>query len=153
LVTGISLMDNQVQVSINNLPLDYGMVRDLFHKAADLELNVDMISIIASDGALHVSFTIIEDKKKAIDAAIKTALSELEGYSIEYNKGYAKVSVVGIGMKTGTGVAYKFFDALKDMPIKLVTTSEIKISCLIADEYKKQAVEKLAEVFNLTDSE
>jgi aspartate kinase len=60
-----------------------------------------------------------------------------------------KVSVVGTGMRSGIGVASSFFNALSGIPIKLVTTSEIAISCLIEEQYKEQAVRMIAREFNL----
>ncbi|MDY6894934.1 MAG: aspartate kinase, partial [Thermotogota bacterium] len=60
-----------------------------------------------------------------------------------------KISVVGIGMKKARGVASRFFKAIEDTPIFLVTTSEIKISCLIPKQYKQKAVENIAKEFDL----
>ena len=142
-------MDNQTQVHIRKLPVDYSLVRDVFKKFASAGLNVDMISIIDNGSDLALSFTIVEDKKKYLQTAIKRALKDLRGYDIEYNSGYAKVSVVGVGMKTNVGVAADFFGALKNIPIRLVTTSEIIISCLVEAKYKQDAVTALAKKFKL----
>lgn len=148
-VTGLSAMDNQTQVHIRKLPVDYSLVRDVFKKFASAGLNVDMISIIDNGSDLALSFTIVEDKKKYLQTAIKRALKDLRGYDIEYNSGYVKVSVVGVGMKTNVGVAAEFFGALKNIPIRLVTTSEIIISCLVEAKHKQDAVTALAKKFKL----
>jgi aspartate kinase len=148
-VTGMSVMDNETQVTINNLPVDFKLVKNLFEKIAVAGLNVDMISIINYENNLSVSFTIIEDKKRELDKTLNKVLKELEGWKIEYAAGYVKLSTVGIGMKSSVGVASRFFKALQDIPIKLVTTSEIRISCLIEAEYKEEAVKAIVKEFEL----
>jgi aspartate kinase len=87
-----------------------------------------MISIIADEAGLNVSFTIIGENEKSISSAIKKVLKDLSKYTMEFHPGYTKVTVVGIGMKSSTGVASDFFNAMKNIPIRFVTTSEIKIS-------------------------
>ena len=148
LVTGLSVMDDQTQVTLTNLPLDYTLVQNIFESAAREDLNVDMISIISNAG-LNISFTIVEDKQKHMEEALAHLLRDLEGLNIHYHTGYSKISIVGVGMKSSSGVAAKFFNALKGIPVKLVTTSEIKISCLVDKEYKDKAVKALTGVFEL----
>ncbi|MGE5499595.1 MAG: aspartate kinase [Syntrophothermus sp.] len=148
-VTGCSIMENQTQVFIRNLPVDYSRIKDLFAKVATEGLNVDMISIINTGTNLEVSFTIIQEKTKHIDAALKKVLSDLEDWNAEFNSGFIKLSVVGIGMRSGIGVASDFFKALENIPIRLVTTSEIAISCLIEEAYKQQAVDAIVKEFGL----
>lgn len=148
-VTGCSLMENQTQVFIKHLPVDYSLVRRIFEKVALEGLNVDMISIINSESNLVVSFTIVESKKKHLQAALNKVLSDLKDWDVEYHTGNVKVSIVGIGMRSGIGVASTFFKALENIPIKLVTTSEIAISCLIGDEHKQAAVDALVKEFKL----
>ncbi len=148
-VTGMSVLDNETQVTINNLPVDFKLVRTIFEKIAAAGLNVDMISIINYEQNLSVSFTIVEDKKRELDKTLNKVLKELEGWKIEYNPDYVKLSTVGIGMKSSVGVASRFFKALQDIPIKLVTTSEIRISCLIEAKYKQEAVDAIVKEFEL----
>lgn len=148
-VTGLSVMENQTQVTITNLELDYSLVKTIFEDAAKEHLNVDMISIINTGDTLNISFTIIEEKKKHMDASLKRMLKHLKGWNVNYNSGYAKISVVGVGMKSSYGVATRFFSALGNTPIRLVTTSEIKISCLLEDKYKEKAIKSLIAEFKL----
>ena len=148
-VTGLSVMENQTQVTITNLELDYSLVKTIFEDAAKEHLNVDMISIINTGDTLNISFTIIEEKKKHMDASLKRMLKHLKGWNVNYNSGYAKISVVGVGMKSSYGVATRFFGALGNTPIRLVTTSEIKISCLLEDKYKEKAIKSLIAEFKL----
>ncbi len=147
-VTGISSMDRQTQVTITKLPLDYTIIHDIFESVAKHGLNVDMISVISNSG-LNVSFTIIEDEKHNFQAALSEVLQDLPKLNIKYQSGYSKVSIVGIGMKSSSGVAARYFSALKDIPVKLVTTSEIKISCLVEEKYKNDAMQALIKMFEL----
>ena len=147
-VTGISSMDKQTQVTISKLPLDYTIIHDIFESVAKHGLNVDMISVISNSG-LNVSFTIIEDEKHNFQKALSEVLQDLPKLNIQYHSGYSKVSIVGIGMKSSSGVASKYFNALKDIPVKLVTTSEIKISCLVEEKYKNDAMQALIKMFEL----
>lgn len=148
-VTGLSVMDDQAQVTISNLDLDYTLVHKIFENVSAENLNVDMISIINTGEKLNISFSIIESVKDKLDKALKNILKNLKGWDIDYKSGFTKISVVGIGMKSATGVASRFFSALKGIPILLVTTSEIKISCLIEEQYKEKTVKSLVKEFKL----
>ncbi len=147
-VSGLSVMDNQTQVTLSNLPLNYNLVQQIFEKVAREELNVDMISIISNSG-LNISFTVIEEKKSHVAKALSQILKDMKGFNIHYNSGNSKISIVGIGMKSSSGVASKYFKALEKIPVKLVTTSEIKISCLVEEKYKDKAIKALVETFEL----
>ncbi len=148
-VTGLSVLENETQVTITNLPVDFSLVKRLFEKIATAGFNVDMISIINQNNNLSVSFTIIDTKQKELDKTLKIVLGELDGFKIGYNLNFVKISTVGIGMKSSVGVASRFFKALQDIPIQLVTTSEIRISCLIEEKYKQKAVDSLVKEFEL----
>lgn len=148
-VTGLTVQENQTQVVLKNLPLDYSLIRKLFQKVATAGFNVDMISIITDEKSLNISFTIIDESKKSIASAIKKVLRDLSKFTMEFYPGFIKVTVVGIGMKSSTGVASDFFIAMKNIPIRLVTTSEIKISCLIEKEFLSEAVRSLTKKFRL----
>ena len=147
-VSGLSVMDNQTQVTLSNLPLDYNLVQQIFEKVAKEGLNVDMISVISNTG-LNISFTIIEEKKLHIEKALTQILKDMKGFNVNYHSGFSKISIVGIGMKSSSGVASKYFKALEKIPVKLVTTSEIKISCLVEEKFKEKAVKSLVEAFEL----
>ncbi len=148
-VTGCSVTENETQVIIKKLPVDYSIVQDLFGSVAAEGLNVDMISMINTGEELVISFTVISEKIKDLEAAVNRSLSGIDTHVIEYHPDYLKLSVVGIGMKSEGGVAATFFKALKNIPVKLVTTSEIKISCLIDKQFKDEAVKNIVNAFNL----
>lgn len=147
-VNGLSVMDNQTQVTISNLPLDYTYVHKIFESVARENLNVDMISIISNSG-LNISFTVVEEKKSHLEEALSHLLRDLKELNITYYSGYSKISIVGIGMKSSTGVAANYFKALEGIPVKLVTTSEIKISCLVEEKFKEKAIKALTKTFDL----
>lgn len=147
-VSGLSVMDNQTQVIISNLPQHYTLVQKIFEHVANEGLNVDMISII-SNPALNISFTIIEDKRSHVEEALSHLLKDFGELNIHYQSGFTKISIVGIGMRSSSGVAAGFFRALNNIPVKLVTTSEIKISCLVEESFKAEAIKSLTSHFNL----
>lgn len=148
-VTGLSVKDNQTQVTLSRLPEDYTLIHKIFHNVAEQGLNVDMISLIEDDHNLTVSFTIIDENKENIESALHHSLKDLEKWHITYHPGYSQISIVGIGMRSSSGVASTFFGAMQQIPIKLVTTSEIKISCLVETAFKLRAVNALTNAFDL----
>ncbi|HMA62351.1 MAG TPA: aspartate kinase [bacterium] len=148
-VTGLSVMENQTQVTISNLPPDHKVVNKMFKYLGDKQLNIDMISIINIDDSLNLSFSYVEKDKNYFKKALDDFQENFKKSNITHEHNFIKLSVVGLGMRKEGGVASRFFNALDSLPINLVTTSEIKISCLLDNQYKKQAVAALAEEFNL----
>ena len=148
IVTGMSLMKNQTRVSITNLPENHTLLQIIFEKLSQ-KFNVDMISLISIDNKINVSLSIIEEEMENFDKYLQKALQNIDNSKISYEHGYVKLSVVGIGMKTEKEVASRFFKSLQNIPIKLVTTSEIKISCLIEQKNTAKAIEALVKEFNL----
>lgn len=148
-VTGLTIQENQTQVILMNLPVNYSLVRKLFSQVAVAGFNVDMISIIADSNHITVSFTIVDENKVHLDKTVKKVLKDLLNYKLDFHSGYVKVSIAGIGMKSSVGVASDFFKALKEIPFRLVTTSEIKISVLIEKKYLKKTINSLTKKFNL----
>jgi len=148
-VTGLSVLDNQTQVTLSRLPEDYTLIHKIFQNVAEEGLNVDMISVIDDDNSLTVSFSIIDESREDVESALQHSLKDLEQWNISYHPGYSKLSIVGVGMRSSSGVASKFFGALQQIPIKLVTTSEIKISCLMETSFKQKAVASLTKAFDL----
>ena len=150
-VSGLSVMRDQTQIILSNLPHGAEINREVFSIASGKNWNIDMISIIQINGHVDVAFSVVE----SIIDDIKTTYEELfEAHSevaIRTQTGFAKISVVGLGMRTETGVASRFFSALAkgSINVKMVTTSEIKISVLIPQEQLETAVKCLSEEFDL----
>jgi aspartate kinase len=148
-VTGLSLDDNQIQVNVLNLPNNYKFVNDIFESASKYNINIDMISIIYHEKSIDMSFSVVDESIEEVKNYLDKYTSEHDRITVEYKDKLTKLSIVGLGMKKEKGVAYRFFSRLNSIPIKLVTTSEIKISCLIEEKYKEKAVKELTEEFEL----
>lgn len=148
-VTGLSVSNNQTLVTIYNLPLDSAIVFSIFDEVYKQNFNVDMISLIQTKLNLHLSFTILSEKKESLDTALRNLCEKYSDSHIEYHEGYSKVSIVGIGMRSSPGVARRLFKVLKPYHIQMVTTSEIKISCLVMQKDIKNIVKAIAEEFDL----
>ena len=151
-ITGISVLDNVEVVTINNFPNSSKAVSELFSKLASSEINVDMINqSVTSQDKISISFT--------CDAAelnnVKTVLDELSrkyvGFKVNTSLRVSKLSVVGLGMRSQSGVAANIFKILadNDIPFHLVTTSEISISYAIPSNLVKRAVELVAKAYKL----
>ncbi len=149
-VSGIALDKNQARVSIVNCEDKPGIAAEFFGVLAEKNINVDMIVQTNShDGKTDLDFTIPKNELESTKAA-------LDGYkniteAIEYDTDISKVSIVGVGMKSHTGVASSAFKALakENINIKMISTSEIKISMVIDEKYSELAVRTLHEVYNL----
>jgi aspartate kinase len=124
-------------------------VNDIFELASKYNINIDMISIIYHEESIDMSFSVVDENIEEVKNYIEKYTSEHERIIVEYKDNLTKLSIVGLGMKKEKGVAYRFFSRLNSIPIKLVTTSEIKISCLIEEKYKEKAVKELTEEFEL----
>lgn len=149
MVSSLSVMDNQAHVTISHLPEDYTVIHNIFDYIAKEDLNVDMISVINMESSITLSFSIIEDEKHDVQITLDPILSKYENCKVEFEHGFMKTSIVGVGMRTARGVASRFFGALSHIPIKMVTTSEIKISALLEEKYKDEVIALLAEEFSL----
>lgn len=149
-VTGLSVDENQTQVTILNLPSDHFFINKIFEIAANKNLNIDMISIIKNNNdKTDISFSIVDSVIDNFRDLLSELLENHQENFIDFKNDLVKISVVGIGMRKAKGVASRFFKAIEGIPILLVTTSEIKISCLIPKQYKQKAVESLAKEFDL----
>ncbi|HEY2184684.1 MAG TPA: aspartate kinase [Xanthobacteraceae bacterium] len=152
-VTGIAFSKDEAQISIRRVQDKPGVAAAIFGPLADANINVDMIvQNVSSDGATtDLTFTVpAGDYERAADVLIK--VKELVGYErVDGANDVAKVSVIGIGMRSHAGVAAKAFKALaaKGINIRAITTSEIKFSLLIDASYTELAVRTLHSLYEL----
>ncbi|MEQ8481174.1 MAG: aspartate kinase [Hoeflea sp.] len=152
-VTGIAYAKDEAQISLRRLSDRPGVSAAIFGPLADAHINVDMIvQNISEDGSrTDMTFTVPSgDAEKAL--AVLSGQKDAIGYDVvQSESGLAKVSVIGIGMRSHTGVAASAFKALaeKSINIKAITTSEIKISILIDGAYAELAVRTLHSVYGL----
>lgn len=151
LVSGIAFTRDEAKVTLLRVPDVPGVAANVFGPLAKASINVDMIvQNVATDGkTTDITFTVSR-------ADLEKALETIEKAGLEYGQlitadNVAKVSVVGIGMRSHSGVADKMFSTLaeKSINIQVISTSEIKISILIAEEYVELAVRALHTAYEL----
>jgi aspartate kinase len=152
LVSGIALDRNQARISLMGVKDRPGIASDIFNALADAEVNVDMIiQNKAVDETTNIDFTVpvgdLHDAKKVVDTFVQSG--EIKDDS--YNENIAKVSVVGVGMKSHAGVAAKAFSTMakENININMISTSEIKISMVIDEKYAELAVRSLHSAYEL----
>lgn len=151
-ITGLSVLDNIMMVNLMNLPSGVTNAAEVFTRLAEEGINVDMISRVPmSDGTVSLSFTAPVADQAAVEEVLRFYLKDLPQVTLEIETDIVKVSVVGSGMRTQSGVAARLFQLLADhrIPFKAVTTSEISISYTMAADCKDQAVQVIAEAFDL----
>lgn len=157
LITGVTYSKSDAQITLTGVKDKPGVAAAVFGPLADAEINVDMIvQNISSDGTTDITFTI---PKTDLERAV-AELEKVRGKVIEYkklvtNKAVAKVSVVGVGMKSHAGIAQKMFQTLADKGVNIlvISTSEIKISVLISEEYMELAMRALHTAYGLDAKE
>jgi len=152
-VSGITYNKNEARIEVMRLPDVPGVAAKLFKPIADANIVVDMIIQTSSTekGYADVAFTVPKsDFAKALQIVKETA-KELDGKEVKSNEDIAKVSIVGVGMRSHSNVAAQMFSALakEGINIQMISTSEIKISCVIDSKYTELAVRTLHDAFEL----
>ena len=149
LVSGIALDRNQARVTLRGVKDEPGIAAKIFNKLASENINVDMIiQNVGLDGITNLGFTVpeneLEDTKKVMNGLNASEL-------IEFDPHIVKVSVVGVGMQSHSGVASKAFDTLarENINIQMISTSEIKVSMVVHEKYGELAVRALHSAYNL----
>jgi len=152
LVSGIALDRNQARISLMGVKDRPGIASDIFNKLAEAEVNIDVIiQNKAHDGTTNIDFTVpvsdLSDAKSVVDTFVKSG----EVQADSYNEDICKVSVVGVGMKSHSGVAAKAFSTMakNNINIHMISTSEIKVSMVINEKYAELAVRGLHDAYEL----
>jgi aspartate kinase len=151
-VSGAALTKNEAEITIAGVPDQPGTSYAIFSKLFGVNVAVDMIVQNAgADGSADISFTVLEDDLPKALAASKKAAEELRAEAVLHDAGLSKVSIVGLGMATQTGVADRMFRALADAKINIeaITTSEIKVSVLVKREQALAALRAVHSEFEL----
>ena len=150
LVSGVTYDKDEAKITLLKVPDRPGLAAQIFSPIAEAHIVVDMIIQNASeDGTTDLTFTVSKaDYKKAISLVEKTA-SAIQAKGIKVDPNIAKVSIVGVGMRTHAGVAAKMFRVLarEGINIEMISTSEIKISVVIGEKQMERAVRVLHEEF------
>jgi len=153
LVSGIAYSRDEAKITLTRVPDRPGVAAGIFGPLAAANINVDMIVQNVSGGGdfTDLTFTVA---KADIDRALKVLNerhSELRFEGIRPDPNVVKVSVIGVGMRSHAGIAQRMFSTLaeKGINIQVISTSEIKISVLIAEEYTELAVRSLHTAYGL----
>jgi aspartate kinase len=151
-VAGVTGDRNQAKITIVGVPDKPGIAARIFGPVAEAHINVDMIIQNISQAALtDLSFTVPRaDLKKAVPL-IQAVAKDIEAKSVSITEAIAKVSLIGVGMRSHSGVAAKMFEVLsrEGINIMMISTSEIKISCVIDEKYLELAMRALHSAFDL----
>ncbi len=152
-IRGISIERSQARVTVTGIPDEPGMSGAILGALGDAEINLDMIiSNIASDGFARHSFTMHSNDLGKAQAALKPVLEKLgTNAKVETEGGIAKLSAVGIGMRSHSGVAATMFKALGDAGINIgmISTSEIKIAVTVDERFIEDAARAVHDAFQL----
>jgi aspartate kinase len=156
LVSGVTLNKSEARLTIVRVPDKPGIASKIFSPISDANIVVDMIIQNSSaDGSTDMTFTVPKaDMKKALKLVRKVA-EEIQAQEVLADENIAKISIVGAGMRSHSGVASKMFTALskENINILMISTSEIKISCVIEAKYGELAARVLHQAFGLEKGE
>lgn len=152
LVSGVTINEDEAKVTLLKVPDKPGIAAKVFQKIAEKNINVDMIIQNKSTTNYNdISFTVMRSDLKRSLPVVREAANLVKARGIQVDDKIAKVSIVGVGMKSHSGVAAKMFSALaeKGINIDMISTSEIKISCVVDGRRGKDAVKVLHKKFEL----
>jgi aspartate kinase len=152
LVSGVSLSKNDTKLTVMRVPDKPGIASLIFNAVAEKGIGVDMIvQNVGRDGTTDITFTVTQGDASRAQDILKALVKEIGAEGVAADDSLAKLSIVGIGMRSHAGVAAKMFRVLADEGINIfsITTSEIKISVLIKDKYGELAMRVLHDAFGL----
>jgi len=152
IISGVAYDRSEAKITVRHVPDRPGVAAGLFLPLADADINVDMIvQNVSRDGFTDISFTVPRRVTDAARAISEKAAAEMEAGTVEVDTDIGKVSLVGAGMKSHPGVAATVFSALADATInvEMISTSTIRISCVIRASQIEEAVRVLHVAFQL----
>lgn len=150
IVSGIAADKNQARVTLRGVADKPGIAAEIFNDLAKANVNVDMIvQNVGKDGKANLGFTVPRTDVELAKIALKEFHGDVE--NIDYDDTIVKISIVGVGMKSHSGVASKMFNTLADSNINIlmISTSEIKVSVIIEEKYTELAVRSLHTAYEL----
>ncbi|HXN06989.1 MAG TPA: aspartate kinase, partial [Nitrospiria bacterium] len=151
-VSGIAYDKNQSRLTLPGVPDKPGVASKIFGEIAQANIVVDMIiQNVSQDGLTDISFTVPRSDLKEAERIVSKIGLDIGAGDLQINENIAKVSIVGVGMRSHSGIAAKMFATLatEGINIMMISTSEIKISCVIDAKYTELAVRSLHEAFEL----
>jgi len=156
IISGVAHDDGEAKVTIVNVPDKPGVASRIFRSVADEGINVDMIvQNVSHDGRTDMSFTVPVADLPRLRALADHLVPEIEADSYTVDEGIAKISLVGAGMRSHPGVAADMFDVLAEegINIEMISTSSIRISCVIRSDDIEKAVRAIHAKFELAGTE
>lgn len=152
LVSGIAYNKDEAKISIFGVPDQPGIAAQIFSPLSEANITVDMIiQNVSQDGKTDMTFTVLKtDCKKALKI-VEEVVPKINASGVKHDENIAKVSIVGVGMRSHSGIAQTMFETLakEGINIEMISTSEIKVSCIVAAKYTELAVRVLHEAFGL----
>jgi aspartate kinase len=156
-VSGIALTRDESRFVVRSVPDKPGIAARIFGTLAELGIVVDVIvqTPAHEDGRTDLAFTVSRSDVERTNDQMRKIAKQIGAGKVEHEEGIAKVSIVGVGMRNHAGVAAKMFQVLADegVNIRVISTSEIKVSCLIDEKYAELAVRALHTAFGLDKPE
>ena len=151
-VSGVAYDKNQVKVTVTGVPDKPGVAAQIFNEISTNNIIVDMIiQNIGEGGLTDMSFTVPKTDSRKISELMKKVVAEIGAKGVTVKEDIAKISIVGVGMRSHSGVAARMFSAMakEGINIMMISTSEIKISIVIDAKYTELAVRVLHETFEM----
>ncbi|OOY87786.1 aspartate kinase, partial [Solemya velum gill symbiont] len=155
-ISGIAFSRDEAKLTIKGVPDEPGVAYKILGPIADANIEVDMIvQNISKDGTTDFTFTVHRNDYERAAAILTELTSTLGGEEIDGDDKIVKVSLVGVGMRSHAGIASTMFETLarEGINIRLISTSEIKVSVVVDEKYLELAVRSLHEAFNLAQDE
>jgi aspartate kinase len=155
-IRGIAIDKNQSKITITDVVDQPGVAAKIFQEIFRADINVDVI--VQSDskqGRNDISFTANADELKKVKTVLSNTMSGIEHAEVMYDEKVAKISIVGVGMRNHTGIAYRMFSALaeNEINIHMISTSEIRTSVIIKEAQADKAVRVIHTAFGLDKEE
>ena len=155
IISGIAHDTSEAEITILGVPDRPGIAAALFRKLADETVNVDMIvQNVSAEGHTDISFTVPKSELLRIEPVIQAVAAEVGARGVQQDSEIAKISLIGAGMKSNPGVAADMFDALAEAGINIgiISTSSIRISCVVPASEVERAVQVVHDKFRLSES-
>ena len=156
LVSGIAFNKDEAKLTIRGIPDQPGVAYKVLGAVSNANIEIDVIvQNVAKDNSASITFTVNKSELSSAEALLREIAEDLGAMEVDADKNIAKVSIVGVGMRSHAGVAATMFQALSDegINIQLITTSEIKITVVIDERYLELAVRALHGAFELGNTD
>jgi aspartate kinase len=153
IISGIAHDTSEAKVTLMGVPDRPGIAARVFRPLADESINIDMIvQNVSSEGRTDISFTLPKDDLRRAQPILESTATEVGATGVQTDPDIAKVSLVGAGMKTHPGVAADMFDALAEagVNIEIISTSSIRVSCVVRAPDVERAVQAIHDRFRLS---